>query len=161
MFALRRGTTLRILVCGFFWAACSPATMTLFLSMGGGLLCWLAMLLLRRGSQKSSSWPPECRGRVPQHRQSWVAHRPLPRTPASSPICRPAGQRQSHRALHRPVRPSFSLAAWTSLDNNKTRRPEPRVFPRALSFRPIPRGRRSGSTPQKRVSPAPRQRSGI
>ena len=49
MFALSPWDTLSILVCRVFLGSVfSGQLMTLFYSMGGGLLCWLAMLLLRR-----------------------------------------------------------------------------------------------------------------
>lgn len=57
MFALSPGQTLAILVCRVFLGSVfSGQLMTLFYSMGGGLLCWLIMLLLRRILSKKQLW---------------------------------------------------------------------------------------------------------
>lgn len=49
MFALSPGQALAILVCRVFLGSIfSGQMMTLFYSLGGGLLCWCVMLLLRR-----------------------------------------------------------------------------------------------------------------
>lgn len=57
MFALSPGQALAILVCRVFLGSVfSGQLMTLFYSMGGGLLCWLAMLLLRRILSKKQLW---------------------------------------------------------------------------------------------------------
>lgn len=57
MFALSPGETLAILVCRVFLGGVfAGQLMTLFYSMGGGLLCWLAMLLLRRLLTKKQLW---------------------------------------------------------------------------------------------------------
>ena len=57
MFALSPWDTLSILVCRVFLGSVfSGQPMTLFYSMGGGLLCWLAMLLLRRVLTKQQLW---------------------------------------------------------------------------------------------------------
>ncbi|MCI9223290.1 MAG: Gx transporter family protein [Oscillospiraceae bacterium] len=57
MFALSPWDTLSILVCRVFLGSVfSGQPMTLFYSMGGGLLCWLAMLLLRRVLTKKQLW---------------------------------------------------------------------------------------------------------
>lgn len=57
MLALSPGEALAILVCRVFLGGVfSGQLMTLFYSMGGGLLCWLAMLLLRRLLTKKQLW---------------------------------------------------------------------------------------------------------
>lgn len=57
MFALSPGQALAILVCRVFLGSVfSGQLMTLFYSMGGGLLCWLVMLLLRRSLTKKQLW---------------------------------------------------------------------------------------------------------
>ena len=57
MFALSPGQALAILVCRVFLGSVfSGQLMTLFYSMGGGLLCWLIMLLLRRILTKKQLW---------------------------------------------------------------------------------------------------------
>lgn len=57
MFALSPWDTLSILVCRVFLGSVfSGQLMTLFYSMGGGLLCWLAMLLLRQLLTKKQLW---------------------------------------------------------------------------------------------------------
>lgn len=57
MFALSPGDTLAILVCRVVLGSVfSGQPMTLFYSMGGGLLCWLAMLLLRHILTKKQLW---------------------------------------------------------------------------------------------------------
>lgn len=57
MFALAPGEALAILVCRVFLGSVfSGQLMTLFYSMGGGLLCWLAMLLLRQLLTKKQLW---------------------------------------------------------------------------------------------------------
>ena len=57
MFALSPGDALAVLVCRVFLGSVfSGQLMTLFYSMGGGLLCWLVMLLLRRILTKKQLW---------------------------------------------------------------------------------------------------------
>ena len=57
MFALSPGDALAILVCRVFLGSVfSGQLMTLFYRMGGGLLCWLATLLLRRILTKKQLW---------------------------------------------------------------------------------------------------------
>ena len=57
MFALSPGDALAVLVCRVFLGSVfSGQLMTLFYSMGGGLLCWLVMLLLRRLLSKKQLW---------------------------------------------------------------------------------------------------------
>ena len=57
MFALSPGETLAVLLCRVFLGSLfSGQPSTLFYSLGGGLLCWLAMLLLRRLLSKKQLW---------------------------------------------------------------------------------------------------------
>lgn len=57
MFVLGPGDALMILVCRVFLGAVfSGQMMTLFYSLGGGLLCWLAMLGLRRALNREQIW---------------------------------------------------------------------------------------------------------
>lgn len=57
MFALSPAQALAILVCRVFLGSVfSGQMMTLFYSLGGGLLCWCAMLLLRRVLTQKQIW---------------------------------------------------------------------------------------------------------
>ena len=57
IFTLRAGDTLMILLCRIFLGSVfSGQMMTFFYSLGGGLLCWLAMLLLRRLVTRRQIW---------------------------------------------------------------------------------------------------------
>lgn len=57
MFALSPGDTLAILLCRVFLGSVfSGQLMTLFYSLGGGLLCWLVMLFLRRVLTGKQIW---------------------------------------------------------------------------------------------------------
>lgn len=57
VFALGPGPALMILVCRVFLGAVfSGQMMTLFYSLGGGLLCWCAMCLLRRFLTEKQIW---------------------------------------------------------------------------------------------------------
>ena len=57
MFVLSPGDTLLILLCRVFLGSVfSGQMMNLFYSLGGGLLCWLAMLVLRRVVSRRQVW---------------------------------------------------------------------------------------------------------
>ena len=57
MFVLSPGDTLLILMCRVFLGSVfSGQMMNLFYSLGGGLLCWLAMLVLRRVVSRRQVW---------------------------------------------------------------------------------------------------------
>ena len=57
MFVLSPGDTLLILLCRVFLGSVfSGQMMNLFYSLGGGLLCWLAMLVLRRVVSRRQIW---------------------------------------------------------------------------------------------------------
>lgn len=57
MFALSPAQALAILVCRVFLGSLfSGQPMTLFYSLGGGLLCWCVMLLLRRFLSRKQIW---------------------------------------------------------------------------------------------------------
>lgn len=57
MFALSPGQALAILVCRVLLGSVfSGQMMTLFYSLGGGLLCWLSMCLLRRVLTRKQIW---------------------------------------------------------------------------------------------------------
>lgn len=57
MFTLGPGPTLMILVCRVFLGSVfSGQMMTLFYSMGGGLLCYLSMLVMRRFVTEKQIW---------------------------------------------------------------------------------------------------------
>ena len=57
MFALSPAQALAILVCRVFLGSVfSGQMMTLFYSLGGGLLCWLSMCLLRRVLTRKQIW---------------------------------------------------------------------------------------------------------
>lgn len=57
MFALSPGDALSILICRVFLGSVfSGQLVTFFYSMGGGLLCWLAMFLLRRLLSLKQLW---------------------------------------------------------------------------------------------------------
>lgn len=57
MFRLSPGETLMILVCRVFLGSVfSGQMMTFFYSLGGGLLCWLVMVLLRRVLSLKQIW---------------------------------------------------------------------------------------------------------
>lgn len=57
MFALGPGPTLMILVCRVFLGSVfSGQMMTFFYSMGGGLLCYLSMLVMRRLVTEKQIW---------------------------------------------------------------------------------------------------------
>lgn len=57
MFALSSGQALAILVCRVFLGSVfSGQPMTIFYSLGGGLLCWCVMLLLRRVLTRKQIW---------------------------------------------------------------------------------------------------------
>lgn len=57
IFTLSAGDTLLILLCRIFLGSVfSGQMMTFFYSLGGGLLCWLAMLLLRRLVTRRQIW---------------------------------------------------------------------------------------------------------
>lgn len=57
MFLLGPAETLMILVCRIFLGSVfSGQMMTFFYSLGGGLLCWLAMVLMRRIVTRKQIW---------------------------------------------------------------------------------------------------------
>ncbi|MEL4860037.1 Gx transporter family protein [Pseudoflavonifractor phocaeensis] len=56
MFALGPGDTLMILLCRIFLGSLFAGGSTFFYSLAGGLLCYLAMLLLRRVLTEKQLW---------------------------------------------------------------------------------------------------------
>ena len=56
MFALGPGDTLMILLCRIFLGSLFAGGSTVFYSLAGGLLCYLAMLLLRRVLTEKQLW---------------------------------------------------------------------------------------------------------
>lgn len=83
MFALSPGQALAILVCRVFLGSVfSGQMMTLFYSMGGGLLCWLVMLLLRRVLTKKQLWVAGVFGAVAHNVGQILVAIAIARTPA-------------------------------------------------------------------------------
>lgn len=83
MFALSPGQALAILVCRVFLGSVfSGQMMTLFYSMGGGLLCWLVMLLLRRVLTKKQLWVAGVFGAVAHNAGQILVAIAIARTPA-------------------------------------------------------------------------------
>lgn len=65
MFALSPWQALAILLCRVFLGSVfSGQPMTLFYSLGGGLLCWFIMLLLRRVLTKKQIWAASVFGAI-------------------------------------------------------------------------------------------------
>lgn len=82
MFALSPGETLAILVCRVFLGSVfSGQMMTLFYSLGGGLLCWLVMLVLRRVLTKKQIWVAGAIGAVAHNFGQILVAIALTRTP--------------------------------------------------------------------------------
>ncbi len=83
MFALSPGQALAILVCRVFLGSVFSGQMiTLFYSMGGGLLCWLVMLLLRRVLTKKQLWVAGVFGAIAHNVGQILVAIAIARTPA-------------------------------------------------------------------------------
>lgn len=83
MFALSPGQALAILICRVFLGSVfSGQMMTLFYSMGGGLLCWLVMLLLRRILTKKQLWVAGVFGAIAHNVGQIMVAIAIARTPA-------------------------------------------------------------------------------
>lgn len=83
MFALSPSQTLAILVCRVFLGSVfSGQMMTIFYSLGGGLLCWLAMLLLRPVLTKKQIWVAGVIGAIAHNLGQILVAIALTRTPA-------------------------------------------------------------------------------
>lgn len=83
MFALSPGQTLAILLCRVFLGSVfSGQPATLFYSLGGGLLCWLVMLLLRPVLTKKQIWVAGALGAIAHNLGQILVAIALTRTPA-------------------------------------------------------------------------------
>lgn len=83
MFALSPGQALAILVCRVLLGSVfSGQMMTLFYSLGGGLLCWLSMCLLRRVLTRKQIWVAGVFGAVVHNFGQVLVAIALTRTPA-------------------------------------------------------------------------------
>lgn len=82
MFALSPARALAILVCRVFLGSVfSGQMMTLFYSLGGGLLCWCVMLLLRRVLTQKQIWVAGVFGAVVHNLGQILVAIALTRTP--------------------------------------------------------------------------------
>lgn len=82
MFALSPAQALAILVCRVFLGSVfSGQMMTLFYSLGGGLLCWCVMLLLRRVLTQKQIWVAGVFGAVVHNLGQILVAIALTRTP--------------------------------------------------------------------------------
>lgn len=82
MFALSPGQALAILICRVFLGSVfSGQMMTLFYSLGGGLLCWLAMCLLHRVLTRKQIWVAGVLGAVVHNFGQIMVAIALTRTP--------------------------------------------------------------------------------
>ena len=83
MFALSPAQALAILVCRVFLGSVfSGQLMTLFYSLGGGLLCWCVMLLLRRVLTRKQIWVAGVFGAIVHNFGQILVASALTRTPA-------------------------------------------------------------------------------
>lgn len=82
MFALSPGQALAILVCRVFGGSVfSGQPMTILYSLGGGLLCWCVMLLLRRVLTRRQIWVAGVLGAVAHNAGQVLVAIALTRTP--------------------------------------------------------------------------------
>lgn len=83
MFALSPGQALSILVCRVFLGSVFSGRMiTVFYSLGGGLLCWLVMLPLRRILTKKQLWVAGVFGAIAHNVGQIIVAIAIARTPA-------------------------------------------------------------------------------
>ena len=83
MFVLSPGQTLAILICRVFLGSVFSGQMAaIFYSLGGGLLCWLAMLLLRPVLTVKQIWVAGVIGAVAHNAGQTLVAIALTRTPA-------------------------------------------------------------------------------